>query len=323
MKKSTKIFLAIWAFVVVIMLILGGTNAKITGKIDTLINKCNGSTHVVEILKAAGVKKIYSVKNGSVEGFYDVSILDKDNKQVNIDVYKSSYNGCEILTSGYDKSYATAKKEELTGIEMRYEVFSMFQWIIILIPFVVFVIRMFGKMVSNSIEKSIEKEQAFLDEYNATFVLKKVEYNDGIDNFIQSEKCNIFLQEKGILITNLISEKTATLKYSKIVACGVFNDKQISKSTIQKNGSVVGRGALGGFLFGPVGAIVGGMSGINSKTQTITDTQNTYYLIINYKKTKTSAVESISFKTMVRDSDFKELSDKINENIISDSNLEL
>ena len=77
----------------------------------------------------------------------------------------------------------------------------------------------------------------------------------------------------------------------------MYTDSQIFKNTVTKNGNVIGRGALGGLVFGPAGAIVGGMSARNSKTRIETTEEKTYYLVINYKKTKSSPTSSITFKT--------------------------
>ena len=163
------------------------------------------------------------------------------------------------------------------------------------------------------------KEQSFLDEHNASYVLKNIEYNDGIDTFIKNDKCNIFIQSDKLLIFNLNNNSSASILYTKIVACGVFDDKQISKNVITKNGSVIGRGVLGGFFFGPIGAIVGGMSGLNSKTNIIQTEQSTYYLVINYKPNSSKKVRSISFKTTTRKLDLENLSDKIKEQIEIDN----
>lgn len=52
--------------------------------------------------------------------------------------------------------------------------------------------------------------------------------------------------------------------------------------TNEKEKSVVGRAVVGGLLLGPVGAIVGGMSGIGTKTQ-VTKGKTTLYMVIKTK----------------------------------------
>lgn len=55
--------------------------------------------------------------------------------------------------------------------------------------------------------------------------------------------------------------KTTSLFYDQIIETKCYTETEI----IEKSKSVVGRSLVGTALFGPVGAIVGGMSGIGSK----------------------------------------------------------
>ncbi len=57
---------------------------------------------------------------------------------------------------------------------------------------------------------------------------------------------------------------------------------------ISKNKSVVGRGIAGGLLFGPVGAMLGGMSGIGSTQRTV----NTRVIAVAYKD-KSGEIQNI------------------------------
>lgn len=57
----------------------------------------------------------------------------------------------------------------------------------------------------------------------------------------------------------------------------------------QVNKSVVGRAVLGGVILGPLGAIVGGMSGIGSKSGLVAH----QYLAINYWDTNTRSPQTI------------------------------
>ncbi|WP_226890211.1 hypothetical protein [Paraclostridium dentum] len=61
----------------------------------------------------------------------------------------------------------------------------------------------------------------------------------------------------------------------RLVGVTVANEKEILEK--EKEKSVVGRVVIGGVLLGPLGAIVGGMTGIGSKTT------SKNYIIINYK----------------------------------------
>lgn len=64
------------------------------------------------------------------------------------------------------------------------------------------------------------------------------------------------------------------IPYADITAVTILTDKEIA----EQSKSVVGRAVVGGILLGPLGAIVGGMSGIGNKQKTVSK----YYFIINY-----------------------------------------
>lgn len=71
------------------------------------------------------------------------------------------------------------------------------------------------------------------------------------------------------------SEINTSLPYNKITGLRITSDTEI----IEKSKSVGGRAVLGGLILGPVGAIVGGMSGIGNKTKQ----EVSNYILINYK----------------------------------------
>lgn len=73
-------------------------------------------------------------------------------------------------------------------------------------------------------------------------------------------------------ITQRVGKKTvAYLPYSQIVSVG-----EVSKDEITKQKSVIGRAVVGKILFGNLGAVIGGMSGVGDKVET----KN--YFVINY-----------------------------------------
>ena len=69
-------------------------------------------------------------------------------------------------------------------------------------------------------------------------------------------------------------EEPYSLSLSKLTNVSILTDKEI----LEKQKSVGGRAVVGALVLGPLGAIVGGMSGIGTKKKTQTHT----YLIINY-----------------------------------------
>lgn len=83
-------------------------------------------------------------------------------------------------------------------------------------------------------------------------------------------------------------EKIVYIAYAQL--CGVHRTNEVS--TVQKGKSVIGRGAAGGLLFGPVGAVVGGLSGTGKKTKKEVKT----YLIISFHPTeRATEVQELAF----------------------------
>jgi hypothetical protein len=64
------------------------------------------------------------------------------------------------------------------------------------------------------------------------------------------------------------------LPYRQITSVGIASEKEI----IEQSKSVIGRAAVGGLLLGPLGAVIGGLSGTGSKTKTNTR----HFFVINY-----------------------------------------
>jgi hypothetical protein len=67
------------------------------------------------------------------------------------------------------------------------------------------------------------------------------------------------------------------IKYDQISNVDFIDEKQIKESSK----SVIGRATIGGLFLGPLGAIVGGMSGTGTKKKVETK----YFFIINYHPT--------------------------------------
>lgn len=101
---------------------------------------------------------------------------------------------------------------------------------------------------------------------------------DGLEGFTKGLIVNITADDNNdrLIIKGKFSNiQEVNLKYEQITGITCTTEKEI----IDKNKSVVGRAAIGGVLLGPLGAIVGGMSGVGNKQQKKTR----YYMIINYK----------------------------------------
>ena len=82
-------------------------------------------------------------------------------------------------------------------------------------------------------------------------------------------------ENKLVIKSVVVKKPEVNLKYEQITGINVTSEEEI----LEKSKSVTGRAVIGGVLLGPLGAIVGGMSGIGDKKKEKTH----YYLIINYK----------------------------------------
>lgn len=89
-------------------------------------------------------------------------------------------------------------------------------------------------------------------------------------------------------VTPKQNQSPAILKIESIVSTEFLSEKEI----IQKSKSVVGRATTGALLFGPVGALIGGMSGIGNSQKQISH----FYYVIHYTNSK-SEESIITFET--------------------------
>ncbi len=101
-------------------------------------------------------------------------------------------------------------------------------------------------------------------------------------------KCMIQIFDKGISIfSDANKENHFDIHDSQIIK--VFKSTQ--EDLILQNKSVIGRAAAGGLLLGPFGAIIGGMSGLGTKSKS----KKSVFLIINYKLSKNNEPASLVF----------------------------
>lgn len=101
---------------------------------------------------------------------------------------------------------------------------------------------------------------------------------DGIEGWGQATSViKIELFETEMIFYSTVfgnSSKSIKLKYEQVTCANVYSEKEI----IEKSKNVIGRAAVGAALFGPVGAIVGGLSGTGTKSSNKTN----YYYTIHY-----------------------------------------
>ena len=83
-------------------------------------------------------------------------------------------------------------------------------------------------------------------------------------------------------------KSVAYLGYDQITAAEKVNEKLIRET----DKSVLGRAVVGGVLIGPLGAVVGGMSGVGKKKKTVWKD----FFVINYKATGSDEPSVLSFE---------------------------
>lgn len=97
---------------------------------------------------------------------------------------------------------------------------------------------------------------------------------DGIANIPQGMVVTLELEKSELTIKSQVTGAVARLPYTQIKEVGKFTSQEIK----EKSKSIAGRAVIGGLLLGSVGAIVGGMTGLGTKSETVQHD----FLIINY-----------------------------------------
>ena len=110
-------------------------------------------------------------------------------------------------------------------------------------------------------------------------------YNQGenLITEIPSGKVKVILHTHGLKVVK-------GLTFYPIHNSQIISIKQTSREELSKSDkSVIGRAVVGGLILGPLGAIVGGMSGIGSKEKL----KNQHYLVINYWDKETKSAQTL------------------------------
>lgn len=117
-------------------------------------------------------------------------------------------------------------------------------------------------------------------------------YAAGCDIFNPGESINVTLnKEDGDIVVKSRIRRNVT---AKIALSQLRNSGAINETEVQElSKSVVGRAAAGALLLGPLGALVGGMSGIGSKQKQ----QLKRYYVLNYcSSANPNEIKTISFE---------------------------
>lgn len=115
----------------------------------------------------------------------------------------------------------------------------------------------------------------------------KCEHTDGLPNTYEHMPVELFALTDRLFIK--VFPNNFELLYTQIDKIEYLSEQQIEE--IQK--SSVGRAAAGLILLGPLGAIIGGISGVGTKKRY---GPNNQYIIINYHSLGSSNIKVMSFK---------------------------
>lgn len=112
---------------------------------------------------------------------------------------------------------------------------------------------------------------------------------DGIPSISQGTAVSVTLADSGIEIRQRLGKAApALLSYAQITRAAGVNETEIKEA----DKSVIGRAFVGGVLLGPLGAVVGGMSGIGKKEKS----QDKTYFVINYTAAGSDEPRVLSFE---------------------------
>lgn len=139
-------------------------------------------------------------------------------------------------------------------------------------------------------------------------IVTQLKFIDGLDLFFKGELVELIYnkEDKEVKIQSKFEnkktkeKKKVSLNLNKLNKIAALSDREI----IEKQKSVGGRALAGGLILGPLGAIVGGMSGVGTKTK---KGDLTNYIILNYND-----VEVISFEIPTTNFNFNKIIDAIN-----------
>lgn len=105
----------------------------------------------------------------------------------------------------------------------------------------------------------------------------------GIPDVPQYRLANLFLSGEKLVIES--EKKVYEIRYDQLTAAESMQKSELLK----KDKSVIARGVVGGLLLGPIGAIIGGLSGMGQKKI------KGDFLIINYRSAADSEVKVLIF----------------------------
>ena len=133
-----------------------------------------------------------------------------------------------------------------------------------------------------------EKEKKELIKYYKTHADNSFFYESGLGNLQPDMPMRMYTDGDDLIIQHMFKDPIFRIKLGNVLKIEEVWEK---KEEIREK-SVIKRGVAGGLLFGPLGAVVGGMSGVGTKEVT------TYkYYKISYLSEKNPGVKVIMLKS--------------------------
>lgn len=120
-------------------------------------------------------------------------------------------------------------------------------------------------------------------------LIKTVTHIDGLPGYKTEDSVTVILndtEQQLEMYQGKNKNKLVCLKYNQIVNV----DSLTGQEVLAKEKNSIGRAVAGGIVLGPLGAVVGGISGVGSKKKVIQDN----YLIINYKSANLNKINVIT-----------------------------
>ncbi len=112
---------------------------------------------------------------------------------------------------------------------------------------------------------------------------------DGIEAIPRGMAVSVTLLPDQIEIRQIVGGKArAYLSYDQVVKVGSVNEKEVEEA----DKSVIGRAVVGGVLLGPLGAVIGSVSGVGKKQKT----KYKNYFVINYTASGSDEPKVLSFE---------------------------
>lgn len=115
-------------------------------------------------------------------------------------------------------------------------------------------------------------------------------YIDGISSYSKGTAIQLSLDDEGKQVkvkARVYKKPPVFLPYDQITEVKVVSEKDI----VEKSKTVLGRAFIGSIFLGPLGAIVGGMSGVGNKQKSETH----YFMVINYRS-KDEELKALCFE---------------------------